>query len=44
MPSKSVALIITSPSYYLGKKYEIDQTFEEYLNDHKEIIKNQRES
>ena len=38
MPSKSVSLIITSPSYFLGKKYETNQNFEEYLSDHKEII------
>jgi adenine-specific DNA-methyltransferase len=38
MPDKSIDLIITSPSYYLGKQYEKDQVFKEYLNDHKTII------
>jgi DNA modification methylase len=39
IPDNSIKLIVTSPSYYLGKKYEIDQTFDDYLNDHKEVIK-----
>ena len=38
IPSESIDLIITSPSYFLGKKYEKDQEFTEYLNDHKIII------
>ena len=33
IPDNSIKLIVTSPSYYLGKKYEIDQTFDDYLND-----------
>ena len=32
IPSESIDLIITSPSYFLGKKYEKDQEFTEYLN------------
>ncbi len=39
IPNNSIKLIITSPSYYLGKEYEKDQTFNDYLQDHKEIIK-----
>tara|TARA_B100000965_G_scaffold251228_1_gene211317 strand:+ start:1663 stop:2724 length:1062 start_codon:yes stop_codon:yes gene_type:complete len=39
LPDNSVNLIVTSPSYFLGKKYEENQTFEEYLSDHKKIIK-----
>ena len=39
IPDNSIKLIVTSPSYYLGKKYEIDQTFDDYLNAHKEVIK-----
>lgn len=39
MPDKSIDLIITSPSYFLGKNYEIECSFEEYLKEHKEIIR-----
>ena len=45
LPSKSIHLIVTSPSYFLGKEYEKNQDFRtlsqynEYLNEHKEIIK-----
>lgn len=39
MPSKSINLIITSPSYEVGKEYEDNGTFDEYLEFHKEIIK-----
>jgi DNA modification methylase len=38
IPSQSIDLIITSPSYFLFLKYEKDQEFSEYLNDHKIII------
>ena len=38
MPDSSVNLIITSPSYFLGKSYEKDYTFEQYLKEHKEIL------
>lgn len=38
MPDKSVALIVTSPSYFLGKSYEKEQKFEEYIKEHKEIL------
>lgn len=38
IPSESVDLIITSPSYFLGKAYEEDGTFEDYLELHKEIL------
>ena len=30
LPSKSVNLIITSPSYMLGKEYDHERTFEDY--------------
>jgi len=39
MPSKSVHLIITSPSYEVGKEYETNGAFKDYLNFHEEIIK-----
>lgn len=39
IPDESVNLIITSPSYYLGKKYEDYESFEQYIEDHKEIIR-----
>ena len=35
----SIDLTITSPAYYLGKDYEWDHTFEQYLEYHKECIK-----
>ncbi len=34
----SLDLIVTSPSYYLGKDYEKDESFQDYLNYHKETI------
>ena len=43
IPSKSVQTIITSPSYFLKKEYENkDEKFNEYLKNHKEIIKESR--
>ena len=40
IPSNSINLIITSPSYEVGKEYEKkNNTFENYLAEHKEIIK-----
>lgn len=39
IPDNSVPLIITSPSYFLGKSYEKSHEFEEYINEHTEIIK-----
>ena len=39
MPDNSVSLIITSPSYFLGKSYEKDHVFNEYLDEHKIILK-----
>ncbi len=39
IPPNSVNLIITSPSYQVGKEYEKKHSFEQYLEDHKEIIK-----
>jgi adenine-specific DNA-methyltransferase len=38
IPDESVNLIITSPSYYLGKVYEEYDSFEDYLDKHKQII------
>jgi DNA modification methylase len=38
-PSKSINLIITSPSYEVGKEYEMGSSFENYLKFHEEIIK-----
>ncbi|MFH1824233.1 MAG: site-specific DNA-methyltransferase [Candidatus Firestonebacteria bacterium] len=38
LPDKSVSLIITSPSYFLGKSYEKDYLFEDYITEHKKII------
>ncbi len=38
IPGNSVSLIVTSPSYFLGKSYEKEQGFNEYLEDHKEIL------
>ncbi len=38
LPSNSVQMIVTSPSYFLGKVYEKDHKFEEYLEEHKKII------
>lgn len=37
-PDESIDLIITSPSYYLGKKYEDYDSFDHYLDLHKQII------
>ena len=39
MPPNSVDLIITSPSYLVGKEYEDEQTFDEYKTFHDLIIK-----
>jgi len=39
IPSKSVPLIVTSPSYFLGKPYEKNQKFKEYLKENQQIIK-----
>lgn len=39
IPDKSINLIITSPSYEVGKEYENKMSFEEYLKFHEEIIK-----
>lgn len=39
IPSNSVDLIITSPSYEVGKEYENGDSFEEYLKFHEEVIK-----
>jgi DNA modification methylase len=38
LPDKSVQMIVTSPSYFLGKSYEKDHKFEEYLEEHRKII------
>ncbi|MFX0134388.1 MAG: DNA-methyltransferase, partial [Candidatus Hodarchaeota archaeon] len=38
IPNNSIELIITSPSYYLGKDYEKIETFDEYLDYHKNVI------
>jgi len=38
MPNKTVKLIISSPPYNVGKKYENQQSLEEYLNDKKRVI------
>ena len=43
MPSNSVQTIITSPSYFLQKEYENkSENFQDYLKNHKEIIKESR--
>jgi DNA modification methylase len=39
IPSKSIQTIITSPSYFLNKEYEKDESFECYIRIHTEIIK-----
>ena len=45
LPDKSVHLIVTSPSYFLGKEYEKDkdyrnlEQYKNYLKEHTEIIK-----
>ncbi len=36
---KSIDLMVTSPSYYLGKGYETKESFDSYLNYHKETIR-----
>ena len=38
IPNQSIDLIVTSPAYFLGKKYEIEQSFEEYLKNHFKIL------
>lgn len=38
LPDESVQTIITSPPYNIGKKYEEDLPFEEYLNIHQKVI------
>lgn len=37
-PDESVQLIITSPSYLVGKEYEIEQELPEYLSWHEQVI------
>ena len=32
IPSKSIQTIITSPSYFLKKEYERDETFQNYID------------
>ena len=39
MPSNSVNLIITSPSYEVGKEYEKNLTFEQYKEEQENIVK-----
>ena len=39
LPNNSVKLIITSPSYEVGKEYENHLNFDDYLNFKKQIIK-----
>ena len=40
LPDKSVQTIITSPSYFLKKEYEIkNEIFDDYLENHQKIIK-----
>jgi len=39
MPAGSVKLIITSPSYEVGKEYEKGLSFNKYLKEHQEIIR-----
>ncbi|MFW9771927.1 MAG: DNA-methyltransferase [Candidatus Thorarchaeota archaeon] len=39
LPSKLIRLIITSPPYNLGKDYEIEKEFEEYLLEQELVIK-----
>jgi len=31
LPDNSVALMVTSPPYHVGKDYDADTTFEEFL-------------
>jgi DNA modification methylase len=38
IPSKSIQTIITSPSYFLKKEYERDETFQNYIDIHKKIL------
>lgn len=38
LPSKCINLIVTSPSYEVGKEYEKEQTFDEYLEEQDKII------
>lgn len=38
IPSNSINLILTSPSYEVGKEYEEGHSFEEYLKFHEKII------
>lgn len=38
LPSNSVNLIITSPSYMLGKEYDSEKDFEKYKKFHAEVI------
>ena len=43
IPANSVQTIITSPSYFLQKEYENkSENFQDYLKNHKEIIKESR--
>ena len=39
LPDNRMTLIVTSPPYNLGKKYEIKKTFQDYLLDQSDIIK-----
>ena len=39
IPSETINLIITSPSYMLGKEYDSDTTWEDYKKFHFEVIK-----
>ena len=38
-PSNKINLIITSPSYMLGKEYDKERSFEEYKKYHSDVIK-----
>ena len=38
-PSNKINLIITSPSYMLGKEYDRERSFEEYKKYHSDVIK-----
>ena len=38
LPSNYVNLIVTSPSYMLGKEYDKEKSFEKYLEYHSDVI------
>jgi site-specific DNA-methyltransferase (adenine-specific) len=38
LPDNSVALMVTSPPYNVGKDYDLDLTLEEYLDFLKQIL------